>query len=122
NDTHYILDRTTGEIRFGDGVNGAIPVSNDQNPTESVIAVEYRFGGGKRGNVPAGAVKTLLTSITGVDESHVANLFSAGGGREEETLDEAKKRAPRTIKSRCRAVTNDDFEQLAMQAANIKRA
>ena len=47
---------------------------------------------------------------------------SGNSGRDEETLDEAKKRAPRTIKSRCRAVSVEDFEYLAMQASTIKRA
>jgi len=64
----------------------------------------------------------VATSITGVDDNQVANLLAADSGRDEETLDEAKQRAPRAIKSRCRAVTAEDFEYLAMLAANIKRA
>jgi predicted phage baseplate assembly protein len=79
-------------------------------------------GGGARGNVPAGVITTLATSITGVDEGAVANLQDAFGGREEETLDDAKRRAPRSLKSRCRAVTVDDFELLAMEAGNVRRA
>ena len=43
-------------------------------------------------------------------------------GATKRRCDEAKKRAPRAIKSRCRAVTAEDFEYLAMQAATIKRA
>jgi len=121
-DLHYVLDRTSGEIRFGDGLNGAIPVANASNPDGNVVAHEYRFGGGKKGNVPAKAIKTLSASIDGVDDNRVANLFAAINGRDEETLDEAKKRAPRTIKSRCRAVSVEDFEYLAMQASTIKRA
>lgn len=122
NDHHYVLDRTSGEVRFGDGRNGAIPVANASNPQNSIVARQYRFGGGKKGNVPAKAIKTLATSVEGVDDNQVGNLLAAHSGREEETLDEAKKRAPRSIKSRCRAVTAEDFEQLAMQAATIKRA
>jgi predicted phage baseplate assembly protein len=121
-DHHYVLDRTTGEIRFGDGRNGSIPVANAANAESNIIAREYRFGGGKRGNVPAGAIKTLLTAVDGIDDNLVGNLLPAHSGRDEETLDEAKKRAPRSIKSRCRAVTAEDFEVLAMQAATIKRA
>jgi len=119
-DRHFVLNRTTGEIRFGDGVNGHIPVANPDNPDANVVAREYRVGGGKCGNLPAGAVKTLITMIDGVDAVH--NLLAAHSGRDEETIDEAKKRAPSAIKSRCRAVTADDFKYLAMQAANVKRA
>ncbi|NOT54925.1 MAG: putative baseplate assembly protein [Deltaproteobacteria bacterium] len=121
-DHHYALDRTTGEVRFGDGRHGGIPVANASNPDANVVAREYRVGGGKRGNVPAKVIKTLTTSVTGVDDNLVANLLAADSGRDEETLDEAKLRAPRSIKSRCRAVTAEDFEYLAMQAATIKRA
>jgi predicted phage baseplate assembly protein len=121
-DEVYVLDRTTGEILFGDGVNGAIPVAYVNNPGANVVAREYRVGGGSRGNVAAGVIKTLVTSITGVDEGAVGNLQDAFGGREEETLDDAKKRAPRSLKSRCRAVTVDDFELLAMEAGNVRRA
>ncbi len=121
-DLQYVLDRTSGEIRFGDGLNGAIPVANAANPDGNIVAREYRFGGGKKGNVPAKAIKTLSSSIDGIDDNRVGNLFPANSGRDEETLDEAKKRAPRTIKSRCRAVSVEDFEYLAMQASTIKRA
>jgi predicted phage baseplate assembly protein len=121
-DRHFVLNRASGEVRCGDGFNGSIPVANVNNPGANVVAREYRFGGGKRGNVAAKALKTLLTSIDGVDDNAVSNLLAAQGGRDEETLREAKKRAPRVIKSRCRAVTAEDFEYLAMQAGNVKRA
>ena len=117
-----MLNRTTGEIRFGDGRNGNIPVANPANPEGNIVAREYRFGGGKQGNVAAGAIKTLTTSIDGIDANAVANLLAADSGRDEETLDEAKKRAPHAIRSRCRAVTAEDFEYLAMEASSIKRA
>lgn len=121
-DRHYVLNRTSGEVRFGDGMSGAIPVGNVLNVNSNVVAREYRTGGGKRGNVAAGKLSTLLTSIEGVDEAGVTNLQPAVAGRDEETLDEAKVRAPRAFKSRCRAVTAEDFETLAMEAANIRRA
>jgi|HubBroStandDraft_6_1064221.scaffolds.fasta_scaffold20995_3 predicted phage baseplate assembly protein len=118
----YALDRTTGEIRFGDGVNGAIPLANVDNPTGNIVAQTYRYGGGEVGNVPAGALSTMQTSVTGVDESKVTNLFAASGGSDEETLADAQERAPQALKTRCRAVTADDFQTLAQQAANIARA
>jgi predicted phage baseplate assembly protein len=121
-DRHFVLTRSTGEVRFGDGVNGQIPVANVDNPGANVVARVYRFGGGPRGNVKVGLVKTLLTSIPGIDETGVGNLQAAFAGRAEETLEAAKKRAPAALKSQCRAVTAEDFETLAKQAANIKRA
>ena len=121
-DRVYVLNRTSGEVRFGDGMNGGIPVGNVLNVSANVVAREYRTGGGKRGNVSAGKLRTLLTSIEGVDENGITNLQPAAAGRDEETLEEAKVRAPRAFKSRCRAVTAEDFETLAMESANIRRA
>jgi predicted phage baseplate assembly protein len=121
-DRHYALDRTSGEVRFGDGVNGAIPVANPDNPDGNVLALQYRFGGGAAGSLPAGAIKTLVTSVTGIDDAAVANLLPATGGRDEETLAQAKKRAPGALRSRCRAVTAGDFEYLAAQVADVARA
>jgi predicted phage baseplate assembly protein len=121
-DEHYLLDRTSGRIRFGDGTNGRIPVANVQDPASNVVAREYRFGGGRRGNVPAGSLKTLLTTVAGVDENGVTNLQAATSGREEETLAQAQLRAPQSLKNKCRAVTEEDFAALARQAADIRRA
>jgi predicted phage baseplate assembly protein len=121
-DRHFVLNRTTGEVRFGDGVNGQIPVANPDNPGGNVVARSYRFGGGQRGNVGPGAVSTLQTSIAGIDETAIGNLQAAYAGRDEETLENAKKRAPQALKSQCRAVTGSDFEAAAEQAGNVKRA
>ena len=77
---------TTGEIRFGDGIKGDIPVKPN-NPEANIVAREYRFGGGKRGNLPARAIKTLTTSIDGMDNNEVGNLLAADSGRDEETLE-----------------------------------
>nr|MBC8273733.1 fibronectin type III domain-containing protein [Chloroflexota bacterium] len=43
-DRHYEIDRTSGNIRFGDGVNGKIPPIGTDN-----IKANYRSGGGKTG-------------------------------------------------------------------------
>jgi predicted phage baseplate assembly protein len=121
-DDHFVLDRSTGIVLTGDGVNGNIPVAYVLNPDANVVAREYRVGGGRRGNVAARLINALVTRIDGLDDSAVHNLLPASGGREEETLDEARKRAPRVIRSRERAVTAEDYEHLAMQAGSVKRA
>lgn len=121
-DQVYVLNRTTGEVRFGDGRRGAIPIANVNNPGANVVARRYRYGGGTKGNVPAGALHALRSSVPGIDENGVVNLLASYGGRDEETLDQAKQRAPGAIRARCRAVTSEDFEFFATQAANIARA
>lgn len=122
NSSHYVLNRTTGEVRFGDGRRGAIPIANVNNPGANVVARRYQYGGGTKGNVGAATLKALRSAVPGIDENGLSNLAASYGGRDEETLEQAKQRAPAQIRSRCRAVTADDFEYFATQAANIRRA
>ncbi len=120
-DLHYVLNRSTGEIRFGNGIQGRIPVANPRRPA-NFLALNYRVGGGVRGNLPEQSLKVLQTSIAGLDANAVGNLFPSAGGADEETFDQARQRAPQMLKSRERAVTAEDFELLAVRAANIARA
>lgn len=121
-DPHYTIDRTTGEIAFGDGQFGRIPVANPAEPNTNIVARLYRFGGGLQGNVGAGSVQSLQTFVSGVDSA--TNLRPAIGGSDEETLDSAKLRAPQQLKSKDRAVTAEDFEYIAEEtpAVRIRRA
>ncbi len=120
-DLHYILNRSTGEIRFGDGNQARIPVANPRNPA-NFRALKYRVGGGLRGNLPEQTVKVLQSSIPGLDANGITNLFPSAGGADEETFQQARRRAPQVLKSRERAVTPEDFELLSVRAANIARA
>lgn len=121
-DTHFVLNRTTGEVRFGNGEHGRIPVGNLDNPDGNIVARIYRYGGGKKGNLVGGTLTNLLGGIAGVDASSITNLRPAAGGRDEETLEDAKLRAPQSLKNKCRAVTAEDFESLARQAPGVQRA
>jgi predicted phage baseplate assembly protein len=116
------LNRTSGEVLAGDGENGAIPVANPSLPDSNVVALEYRYGGGASGNVPAKAIKNLLTPIDGIDSGKIENPFAASGGLGEERLNEAERRARLSLRARERAVTPEDFELLAGQAGNVRRA
>lgn len=110
-DAHYTLNRATGEVRFGDGRRGRIPLAGQNN----VIARTYRYGGGAIGNVGANTITDLSTPISQVES--VTNSRQAQGGQDEEPLDETRLRAPNSLfKQRNRAVTLTDFEELACAA------
>lgn len=119
----YMLDPTTGTVRFGDGVlHGHIPVANLTNPSASIVAATYQFGGGARTNIAAGTSLTLMTSLPGVDTGNVTNPFAGDSGADEESLQDAIDRAPQALMSQDRAVTCSDFELLATQAGPVSRA
>jgi predicted phage baseplate assembly protein len=118
-DRHFQLDATAGEISFGPAVRladgtlrsyGAVP------PKGAALRIRgYRTGGGRRANVAAGAITVLRSSIPTVDR--VVNRFAAVGGIDGEDLENAKVRGPIVLRTRNRAVTTEDYEQLAREAA-----
>ncbi len=112
---HFTLDLTNGEIRFGNGVHGMIPPPGKDN-----VKADYTVGGGKQGNVAAGAINTLKSSIRFIDR--LTNPIKGQAGADAETIDEVIQRGPQLINHRNRVVSLHDFEQLAAQAsADIKR-
>lgn len=109
-DRVYAIDRTFGQVQFGDGVHGTVPPIGKDN-----VVATYRAGGGARGNVAAGLIATLRSTIPFVDK--VLNPAAAGGGSDTELVEDAVARGPRSIKHRGRAVTAEDFEQLALESS-----
>lgn len=110
-DRHYVVNHLTGEVRFGDGLNGMIPPRGAGN-----LRLEfYQTGGGRAGNRPAGAITELKTTVPYV--GGVSNMEPAGGGADAETRDALIRRGPRTIRHHDRAVTAQDYEDLAAMAS-----
>ncbi|WP_416965361.1 putative baseplate assembly protein [Streptomyces sp. Agncl-13] len=118
-DRHITLDAATGELAFGPAVrepDGSLRQYGMVAPKGAVIrARRYRTGGGRAGNVARGAVQILRSSIPYVSE--VANREAARGGVDGETVQEAKTRAPITLRAQERAVTLRDYEELSRRAA-----
>ncbi len=113
---HYVVDHITGEIKFGDGRKGMRPPSG----SNSVVARNYRTGGGSDGNVGARALTILRRSNPSIRS--VVNYFPAVGGSDLESVSDAKLRAPQIFRNRFRAVTSEDYEWLAQRASsNIAR-
>ncbi len=111
-DAHYVLDPATGRITLGDGRRGRIPVAGAQ-----VSASRYRVGGGAIGNVGAGLVAKMKGRL--VDVAGVTNLRPAHDGSDAEPLDQVKLRAPHDLRTRDRAVSAQDFAELALRTPGV---
>jgi len=118
-DRHYTLDTATGEVAFGPSVRqsdgsvrqyGRIPEARRE-----IRFTRYRFGGGVAGNVPSGKIQMLKSAVPYI--ASVTNMRRSEGGRDQETLDEAKFRARREVRAQERAVTADDYAVLAQGAS-----
>jgi predicted phage baseplate assembly protein len=122
---HFTLDSVSGEVCFGPAIRepdgsvrqyGAIP------PRGCLIRCSrYRSGGGAVGNVGKGKLAVMKRTIPYVDR--VENRRAANGGLNAESLERAKMRAPQMLRTSSRAVTAEDYEYLAREAAHgIARA
>ncbi|WP_327695920.1 putative baseplate assembly protein [Streptomyces sp. NBC_00459] len=118
-DRHVRVDATTGEFGFPpvlrepDGTLrqcGAVPPKGAR-----IRVARYRTGGGPAGNVARGAISVLRSSVPYV--ARVVNREAALGGVAGETIDNAKLRAPDALRMQERAVTAEDYEIIARQAA-----
>ena len=107
-DRAFALDPFQGVISFGDGRQGKVPPTGDHN-----IRVEYSSGGGQRGNVPAGAVRALLSALPQV--SDVRNLTAMSGGTGRLSLEEIEERGSRMLHNRGRAASRSDYEELVRE-------
>jgi uncharacterized phage protein gp47/JayE len=107
---HYRLNRTAGTVAFGDGQAGGIPPDGDGN-----VEAVYQTGGGSEGNLETGAITDLRSSVPHIDA--VTNRSPSDGGTDVESLEETLSRAPTQLRNRGRAVSADDFEQIARESS-----
>lgn len=99
-------------FRFGDDVTGRAPVSG------SIIQFRFRTGGGKRGRIGIGQINTtrqLLPNPPANTATSVnfRNITTSSGGTDKESLETAKRRAPRDFATQRSVVTSTDYAQLA---------
>lgn len=109
-DRHYTVDRARGLVGFGDGIRGRAAPTGQQN----IRLRRYATGGGRGGNVRAGAITTPLSGIVA---KRVWNPVAATGGADPEKGDRAVVRAPRILRHRYQAVSVTDYRDLAIEAS-----
>lgn len=122
NDRRFVLEREA--LTFGNGRQGRVPGAG------WMLTAEYDVGGGLAGNLAAGALQsmppternTLLAPTLSVDGLAIEQPFALFGGREAETLTEAKARAIDRVQRTARAVTVADYEELALRVPGIEVA
>lgn len=98
-------------LRFGDGVHGAEPDAGAR------LLVDCRIGNGPVGNVGVGAICRIVERppvppATAFVE-HIWNPAPAVGGRDPETVEEVRLRAPAAFRVQERAVTPEDYARRA---------
>jgi uncharacterized phage protein gp47/JayE len=105
-------------LLFGDGVNGAIPPRGGISLDQVEILATYRAGGGPEGNVPPGtAFDSPISALR-----QVVTPAGGTGGAVAESVESARDLAPRLFRAQERAVTADDYVELALRTPGVGKA
>ena len=98
-------------IFFGNDILGKSP------PTNSQYKVNYRIGGGSRGNIKNNTLLNQIVITNDINDLSVAgtitNTSVGSGGQDAETVEHAKKYAGLSFKAQNRLVTADDYSVFA---------
>jgi hypothetical protein len=116
-DPHFVVevehDGST-RLRFGDNARGRRP-----EPGTDFVA-RYRIGNGRAGNVGADTVAHVVTPDA--DVVGVRNPLPASGGVDMEADAIVRRRAPQAFRRQERAVTPEDYAEVAERHSGVQRA
>jgi hypothetical protein len=101
-------------LRFGDDQYGQRPAAGVE------VRATYRIGNGVRGNIGGESFAHVLTVDSGV--SGVRNPMPARGGSDPESIEHVRRVAPSAFRIQERAVTPEDYVEVAQRHHEVQRA
>ena len=108
-------DSGNGVIEFGNDLSGKIP------PDKSKIKCTYRVGGGESTNVGVNTITEYDTAESGLIRTF--NPYTASVlGTDAESIEEAKIKAPASLRALDRAVTIRDYADIGVQLDYVSSA
>jgi uncharacterized phage protein gp47/JayE len=102
-------------LHFGDGVHGARLPSGSNN-----VTANYRAGAGAQGNVPAGSLIALRKRPPGIRSA--TNPAPATGGKNAESIEALRVRAPSKLHCCDRIVTLNDYQAFTREVPGVGHA
>jgi len=117
-DVHYVVRMTEEghlQIIFGDGVHGRRLPTGENN-----VRIAWRMGSGADGNFAEGLLEKPAHPHPRVEA--VSQPFRSGGGSDVESVSSLRRSAPASLLTMERAVSANDFAQLAESHARVWRA
>ncbi len=121
-DPHFTVEPRLGTVRFGDGGREAGGGAGKIPPPGAAIAASYWITAGRRGGISAGTAFHFAGELGG--RLTVTGVADAAAGCDPMTLDQARQEALALLRTRWRAITAEDFEEIVTghAAAGIARA
>jgi predicted phage baseplate assembly protein len=121
-DAHFVLETEndgSALIRFGDDLQGLEPDPGTESTPHEFVA-DYRVGNGVSGNIGADSLAHIVTNQGNITE--LRNLLPAQGGVERESMADVRKNAPQAFRTQERAVTQEDYAEVAERNPGIQDA
>lgn len=121
-DTHFIIDIKADGIaylQFGDGVNGAIPINGD------LVVLSWKKTSGPAGNLVAQSINEIsdtLVTLTYATKIQLVNYNNITSGAAYENLERIKTNAPLSLRTLDRAVTKQDYIDVAKMHPGVNKA
>lgn len=109
-------DSGRATLRFGDGTFGRAPLAGSKH-----YAI-YRVGNGADGNIGAEAIRHVGHAVLNGAVVAVRNPLPAAGGTDPEPVRQVKRLAPHAFRTQQRAVTVEDWAEIARRHPQVSRA
>lgn len=103
------------QIIFGNGTNGRIPT------TGARVTVTYRYGVGGSGNIDENRI-TAFDDDNEISGVYIISSSSTIGGSDFESLESIKTNIPLMFRTQDRAVSKQDFKDLALRVPQVAKA
>lgn len=113
----YLLNTTANgyiEVSFGTASRGFVP------PANSIITATYAYSSGSLGNLPSNSVTSFRESTPANVTISSSSTFT--GGRDEESIRSMRTTIPSLISTQNRAVTSNDYRNLALSIEGVEKA
>jgi len=119
-DKHYIVEISSDKVayvKFGDGVNGAIPTSANN------VTADYFTTQGSLGNVNAATIINTSYNFAAhsIPNTDVTNTLAAVAGTDYEDIERIRRSAPLSLRTLDRAVTKQDYIDVARLAPGVDK-
>jgi hypothetical protein len=106
----FTRDPESGEIRFGNGLNGKRPRQR--------MRASYEYGGGPQGNLAVGEIKSS-PDVRLQGGFKIENPVPTSGGDNGETTEEGERSIPLYLRHRDRLVTEQDFVDVTWRTPGV---
>ncbi|MDR1364323.1 MAG: baseplate J/gp47 family protein [Oscillospiraceae bacterium] len=115
NDRHFIYEKTSKTLVFGDHINGASPRAGKDN----IIICSLAFTEGEASNIKKELINKAKSDNEVLKHAWIRQITEAKGGKDDETFESVKKRSTETFSKINRIVTIEDYKKIVLSTPGM---